>query len=179
MHALMRRFALVAGLLMLSMASGCAARSRMGAATIQPDVSGQPCFGIENTPATRSGGPVLESVTVSTQGGGQVASRPVWSFMIEPRRSGMPLMNAQCISYGRTPKGMRLLTESSPLEPGVVYVVSMGVRLADPDDSTQAYQGRFCLIPGSPKPGVYEVLWDARAGQWMTAPCSAKPATKP
>jgi hypothetical protein len=175
-----RQLTLLTGLLVLGLSCGCAARSRLEIATVQPDNSGQPCFGIKSTAMTREGRLTLQSVTVSTRGSAQAASRVMWSFMIEPRGDGLPLTDGRCISYGNTPPGMRLLTTSNPLQPGVVYVVSMMARVVDPNDSTQAYQRRFCVIPGPSAPRVHEVVWNASAGRWMSDLCSASdPSSEP
>lgn len=143
----------------------------MGTATVQSDGNGGPCFGIESTDATRDGRPMLQSVTVSTQGNAQAPSYRVWSFMVEPGQAGLALANGQCVSYGKIPNGMRTLAEPMVLRPGVVYVVSLGVRLTDANDPTQAYQRQFCLVPGASTPRVHELQWDAAGGKWLSAPC--------
>lgn len=171
---------LSAGLLLLALAAGCQALSRMGSATVQNDSDGQPCIGIESTAATKLGHPRVQAINVYVSGGEAKEPILIWSFMKEPKAVGLSLKADQCIPYGKTPVNMLSLVEPAPLTTGVVYLVSVNARLNDPSDSTRSYQGEFCLIPDLPRaPRVHQILWDAKAGKWQRDVCfSSSPSKK-
>ena len=172
-------FRFSAGLLLIVLATGCQALSRMGSATVQNDSDGQPCIGIESTEATRLGQPRVQAISVYVSGGEAKEPTLIWSFMKEPKAPGLSLKVDQCIPYGKTPVGMLSLVPPVPLTTGVVYLVSVNARLSDSSDPTRGYQGEFCLISDLPRPPrVHQILWDAKASKWQRDACFASGLSK-
>ena len=158
--------------LVLVQTTGCAARSRMGEVVVT-QVGAQPCFGLENTAATRHGQHQLWSIAVYQRSGSD--QRPVWAFTLPPLAQAPLLTPPACVPYGETPAKATVKAAAAALQPGVVYLVSMSARGANPHDLTISYSGEFCLVPAAEqRPSVHQVQWDNKAGKWQRDVCDAK-----
>lgn len=145
--------------------------SRMGRVVVD-DHDGQPCFGIENTVATRLGDPELSDLRIATQADGGYET--VWAFTLE---RPVPFPPGQCLRYGEVP-GQAVKHNSAPaLQFGRLYTVGLGARVKDAGDPTVAYTAEFCVIRSAAgAPRVHEVRWDEKAGIWDRAACATPSA---
>ncbi|WP_140635476.1 hypothetical protein [Methylibium rhizosphaerae] len=160
--------AVLCGCVVAALMTAC---SRMGRVVVE-DHDGQPCFGIENTVATRMGDPELWGLHIETQG--DRGYETVWSFtMAKP----VPFPPGRCLRYGQAPAEARMDSAPPPLQVGRLYSVGLGARVKDPSDQTLAYTAEFCVIRSAAgAPRVHEVRWDEKAGIWDRAACATPSA---
>ena len=153
-------------------ATGCAARSRMGEVVVTQSGS-QPCFGLENTAATRQGQHKLWSIAVYQRSGDK--PQPVWVFTLAPQNQALLMTPPVCVPYSQAPTQAAVTTAPIALETGIVYSVSVGARGTDDSDSTRSYSGEFCLVRKTNQPAtVQQIKWDAQAGKWQRDVCLEK-----
>jgi hypothetical protein len=153
-------------------AAGCAARSRMGEVVVTQSGS-EPCFGLENTAATRQGEHRLWSIAVYQRSGDK--PQPVWVFTLAPQNQALFMAPPVCVLYGQAPAQAAVSTAPIALETGIVYSVSVGARGTDASDPTRSYSGEFCLLRKAGQPStVYQIQWDAKAEKWQRNICLEK-----
>jgi hypothetical protein len=152
--------------------TGCAARSRMGEVVVTQSGS-QPCFGLENTAATRQGQHRLWSIAVYKRSGDK--PQPVWVVTLAPQNQAQLIAPPVCVPYGQAPAQAAVSTAPIGLETGVLYSVSIGARGTDASDPTRSYSGEFCLIRKTSEPiTVHQIQWDAQAEKWQRDICREK-----
>ena len=155
--------------LIAAQATGCAARSRMGEAVVTQSGS-QPCFGLESTAATQLGQHKLWSIAVYQRSADK--PQPVWVFTLAPQAQALLMTPPICVVYGQAPAHAAVSTAPAPLQPGLVYSVSVGARGTDASDPTLSYSGEFCLTrKGNQQVSVHQVQWDAEASKWQRDVC--------
>lgn len=164
----MRRTSSILPVLMLVMASGCAARSGMGTAVVS-QAGEVPCFGVESTVATRHGNPELQAISVTDQKG-----NPVWRFIFAPSAPGIPLAVGQCVQYGAKLPEMRVYVEPRQLEAGTLYTVMVNASVDDPQEAIHLYSARFCVVrqPGAAV-RVHQI--ESKEGKPQAAVCGVQP----
>jgi hypothetical protein len=152
--------------------TGCAARSRMGEVVVTQSGS-QPCFGLENTAATRQGQHRLWSIAVYQRSGDR--PQPVWVFTVAPQNQAVLMVPPVCVPYGQAPAQAAVSIAPIALETGVIYSVSVGARGTDASDPTLSYSGEFCLVRKASQPStVHQIQWDAKAEKWQRDVCLEK-----
>lgn len=152
--------------------TGCAARSRMGEVVVTQSGS-QPCFGLENTAATRQGEHRLWSIAVYQRSGDK--PQPVWVFTLAPQNQTLLMTPPVCVPYGKVPAQAVVSTAPAVLEPGLIYSVSVGARGTDASDPTRSYSGEFCLLRKTSQPTtVHQIQWDAKTEKWQRDICLEK-----
>ena len=158
--------------LIAALATGCAARSRMGEAVVTQSGS-QPCFGLESTAATRLGQHKLWSIAVYQRSVDK--PQPVWVLTLPPQNQPLLMTPPICVVYGQAPAQAAVTTAPSPLQPGLIYSVSVSARGTDASDPTRSYSGEFCLIrKGNQQVSVHQIQWDAGASKWQRDVCAEK-----
>lgn len=156
--------AVLCGCVVAALMTAC---SRMGRVVVE-ERDGLPCFGIENTVATRMSDPELSWLHIETQGEG--SRETVWSFSV-PKPIAFP--PGQCLRYGEVPAEGVTHTVAQPLHVGRRYLVTLRARGNDPTDPTFAYTAELCLVRDSTgQLGVHEIQWDEKAGIWDRAVCA-------
>lgn len=139
----------------------------MGQVVVE-DRDGLPCFGIENTVATRIGDPELSELRIGAQG--ERGYETVWSFTLE---KPIPFPPGQCLRYGEVPGKAAMHNPPPPLQFGRLYTVGLRAHVKDPGDPTFAYTAEFCVVRDSAgEPRVHEVRRHEKAGGWDRAACT-------
>ena len=131
-------------LLLLALAGGRAAAAepaRTGEAEVREVGGVTPCFTISQKEERRAGAPNFETIAVYDPSRQPKAT--MWAMSVPAGRS-FSVPYSMCIPYGGR---MSVLpqTPAAPLQPGKVYEVLIGARVADVADGTSSYAARFCL----------------------------------
>jgi hypothetical protein len=139
-------FTLAAGLLLLSMASGCMARSSTGRADARLQ-DGELCFSVRHE---RAFGEAAEIHAVSVSGPKESAKEAgrvplVWSFWVKKDRPPLRLTPETCLKYGVAAEAIADQTvPPQALKHGLVYTVFLNGRRAS-EESLLGYRAEFCI----------------------------------
>ena len=128
-------------LLALASARAGAGAARTGEAEVREAGGVTPCFTISQKEERRAGAPNFRTITVYDPSRKPKAT--MWTMSVAAERS-FSVPYSMCIPYGGR---MSVLpqTPAAALQPGKVYEVLIGARVADAADNTSSYAARFCL----------------------------------
>lgn len=114
---------------------------RTGEAQVRESGNGLPCFTITEREEQR-GAPDFQAVTVYDISA--KARVKMWAMAMPPDRT-FPVLFSMCVPYGGRVQSLPQ-TASAPLQPGVLYEVSIDVRPGGPAGLPRSYGARFCML---------------------------------